>query len=176
MTTQKIVIPKIVIRDETDSDIAAISAVTIAAFNTLEISQHTEQFIIQALRSAKALSLSLVAEMDGLVVGHIAFSPIRIADGSLNWHGLGPLSVLPRCQRQGIGNTLIRQGLSRLKAINAKGCCVVGHPEYYRQFGFEHVAGLFLAGVSPEVFFALALDGHLPQGEVMFHEGFQVIG
>lgn len=171
MTTQKIVI-----RDEIKTDIAAISEVTIAAFKAMEISNHTEQFIIESLRSAKALSISLVAEVDGLVVGHIAFSPVKISDGTMNWYGLGPVSVLPKHQRKGIGKALIQEGLSRLKDLNAKGCCLVGHPEYYRQFGFENVAGLVHVGVPQEVFFALSFDGHMPQGDVIFHEGFQAIG
>lgn len=171
MTTQKIVI-----RDEINTDIAAISEVTIAAFKTMEISNHTEQFIIEALRSAKALTISLVAEVDGLVVGHIAFSPVNISGGTMNWYGLGPVSVLPKHQRKGIGKALIQEGLSRLKDLNAKGCCLVGHPKYYRQFGFENVAGLVHDGVPQEVFFALSFDGHMPQGDVIFHEGFQANG
>lgn len=171
MTTQKIVI-----RAETDADIAAITEVTTAAFKTLEISNHTEQFIIEALRSAKALTLSLVAEVDGHVVGHIAFSPVNITDGTVNWYGLGPVSVLPKYQRKGIGKALIQEGLSRLRQLNAKGCCLVGHPEYYRQLGFENVAGLIHDGVPPEVFFALSFDGCTPQGKVIFHEGFQANG
>lgn len=171
MTTQKIVI-----RDETDTDVAAISEVTVAAFKTLEISSHTEQFIIEALRSAKALTLSLVAEVDGHVVGHIAFSPVKISDGTPNWYGLGPISVLPQYQRQGIGRALIQEGLARLKKLKAKGCCLVGHPEYYRQFGFENVAGLVYDGVPPEVFFAVSFNGSMPQGKVIFHEGFQANG
>jgi putative acetyltransferase len=87
--------PKIVIRNETHDDVCAITEVTIAAFKTLEISNHTEQFIIEALRVAKALTVSLVAEMDGRVIGHIAFSPVTISDGTRNWYGLGPVSVLP---------------------------------------------------------------------------------
>jgi len=63
---------KIVIRSETDADVSAIAEVTAAAFKTLEISNHTEQFIIAALRAAKALTISLVAEVDGRVVGHMA--------------------------------------------------------------------------------------------------------
>ncbi len=167
---------KIVIRAETTADIDAISEVTRAAFKTLEISSHTEQFIIAALRSAKALTLSLVAEVDGLVVGHIAFSPVTISDGARNWYGLGPVSVLPAHQRKGVGKALIQEGLSRLKNLNAKGCCLAGHPAYYRQFGFENVAGLVHDGVPQEVFFALSFDGHMPQGEVIFHEGFQATG
>lgn len=84
--------PAIVIRNETSADVGTIAEVTIAAFRTLEISNHTEQFIIDALRAAKALAVSLVAEVDGRLVGHIAFSPVIISDGTPNWYGLGPVS------------------------------------------------------------------------------------
>jgi putative acetyltransferase len=171
MTTQKIVI-----RDETKADVAVITEVTIAAFETMEISNHTEQFIIEALRSAKALTLSLVAEVDVRVVGHIAFSPVAVSDGTRNWYGLGPVSVLPKYQRRGIGKALIQEGLSRLRKLNAEGCCLVGHPQYYRTLGFENVPGLVHEGVPQEVFFALSFDGHFPQGHVMFHEGFKANG
>ncbi len=168
--------PKIVIRDETNADVGMIAEVTIAAFKTLEISNHTEQFIIEALRAAKSLTVSLVAEVDGRVVGHIAFSPVIISDGTRNWYGLGPISVLPEYQRKGIGKTLIQEGLSRLKVLNAQGCCLVGHPDYYRKFGFKNMSELVHEGVPQEVFFALSFDGHTPQGTVTFHEGFKADG
>ena len=168
--------PTIVIRNETDADVTTIADVTVAAFKTLEISNHTEQFIIEALRAAKALTLSLVAEVNGRVVGHIAFSPVTISDGTQNWYGLGPVSVLPEYQRKGIGKALIREGLSRLKDLSAQGCCLVGHPEYYRRFGFENVPGLVHDGVPQEIFFALSFDGPCPQGTVTFHEGFKADG
>lgn len=164
---------KAVVRSEIDADVSAISEVTVAAFNPLEISNHTEQFIVTALRAAGALSVSLVAEVDNRVIGHIAFSPLTISDGTGNWYGLGPVSVLPEYQRQGIGKALMQEGLSRLKAIKAQGCCLVGHPDYYRKFGFANMAGLVLEGVPPEVFFALSFDGHAPQGTVTFHEAFR---
>ena len=164
---------KVVIRSETDADAGAINEVTIAAFKDLEVSNHTEQFIVVALRAAKALTISLVAEADGRVVGHIAFSPVAISDGTPGWYGLGPVSVLPEYQRQGVGKALIREGLARLKDMNARGCCLVGHPDYYRKFGFENVPGLVLEGVPQEVFFALSFDGHTPQGTVTFHDGFK---
>ena len=167
---------KNVIRSETDADVGAITEVTVAAFKTLEISNHTEQFIIEALRAAKALTLSLVAEVDGRVIGHIAFSPVTISDGTRNWYGLGPVSVLPEYQRKGIGKALIQEGLLRLKDLDAKGCCLVGHPQYYRKFGFENVAGLIHEGVPQEAFFALSFDGHTPQGTVTFHDGFKADG
>jgi putative acetyltransferase len=164
--------PKIAIRNESGADAGAIAEVTVAAFKTLEISHHTEQFIVAALRAAGALTLSLVAELDGRVIGHIAFSPLAIADGTRDWYGLGPVSVLPEHQRQGIGKALIREGLSRLRALGARGCCLVGHPDYYRQFGFENAPGLVLEGVPPDVFFALSFDGRLPHGNVAFHGAF----
>jgi putative acetyltransferase len=166
----------VVIRDETEADVVAITEVTVEAFKTLEISQKTEQYIIEALRSAKALTVSLVAEINGRVVGHIAFSPVSISDGSRNWYGLGPVSVLPEYQRKGIGAALIQEGLLRLKDLNAKGCCLVGHPQYYRKFGFENVPGLVHEGVPHEVFFALSFDENFPQGNVTFHEGFKANG
>jgi len=94
------------IRSETNDDIGAIAEVTVAAFQTLEISNHTEQFIIEALRAAKVLTLSLVAVVDARVIGHVAFSPVTISDGTQDWYGLGPVSVLPEYQRQGIGKAL----------------------------------------------------------------------
>jgi len=168
--------PDIVIRDEADADAGAITELTVAAFETLAISNHTEQFIVAALRAAGALTVSLVAALDGRVIGHIAFSPVTISDGTHDWYGLGPVSVAPEHQRQGIGKALMREGLSRLKALNARGCCLVGHPDYYRKFGFGNVSGLVLEGVPPEFFFALSFDGHVPQGTVTFHEAFKADG
>ncbi len=166
----------ILIRDERTADHAAISAVTIAAFATQEISNHTEQFVIEALRTAQALSISLVAEINERIVGHIAFSPVTMSDGSTGWYGLGPVSIHPDFQHKGIGKTLIREGLSRLMNTGAKGCCLVGHPEYYRQFGFENAAALTLEGVPPEVFFVLSFNGQIPQGTVTFSDAFKTRG
>ena len=89
---------EIVIRNETDADVGAIAEVTIAAFKTLEISNHTEQFIIEALRAAKVLTLSLVAVVDGRVIGHIAFSPVTISDGTQDWYGLAGIPALGHWQ------------------------------------------------------------------------------
>lgn len=164
--------PQAVIRPETSADVDAIAEVTKAAFATLEISSHTEQFIVAALRAAGALTVSLVAVLDGRVVGHIAFSPVTLSDGTPGWYGLGPVSVLPAQQRQGIGKALIAEGLARLRDLGARGCCLVGHPAYYTKFGFRNASGLAVEGVPPEVFFALAFDGKLPRGIVAFHEGF----
>ena len=118
----------------------------------------------------------MVADLDGRAVGHIAFSPVTISDGTVGWYGLGPVSVLPECQRQGIGTALIKEGLSRLKDLNAAGCCLVGHPDYYRRFEFENMPGLAVEGVPAEFFLALTFNGQPPNGIVTFHEGFTADG
>ncbi len=164
--------PEITIRDELAADIGAIHDVTAAAFETMAFSSHTEQYIVAGLRTAEALTLSLVAECDGRVVGHIAFSPVTISDGSQGWYGLGPVSVLPGYQRQGIGKALVKEGLVRLERMGARGCCLVGHPDYYRKFGFRHVPELVYEGAPPEYFFVFPFGDQLPQGNVTFHEAF----
>ena len=168
--------PVAFVRDERATDFSSISAVTLAAFATLQISSHTEQFVVEALRSAGALTVSLVAELDGRLVGHIALSPVTMSDGTKDWYGLGPVSVHPDLQGRGIGKALVREGLARLRNLHAKGCCLVGHPQYYRQFGFENAVGLRHEGVPDEFFFVLAFDGPMPQGQVSFHKAFQAKG
>jgi putative acetyltransferase len=165
-----------IIRNETKSDIEAISNVTRSAFRTLAISGHTEQFIINALRDANALTISLVAEIDGQVVGHIAFSPVIISDGSPDWYGLGPVSVLPEYQKQGIGKSLIKEGLLLLKARGGKGCVLAGDPAYYQRFGFRNIPALIYENIPQEVFLALPFDKEMPQGTALFHQGFSAKG
>lgn len=163
---------EMIIRKETPSDIEAITQVTTAAFRTLKISNHTEQFVIKALRAAGALTLSLVAEIEGRVVGHVAFSPLIMSDGTKGWYGLGPVSVLPEYQKQGIGKSLINEGLSSLKQLGGQGCALVGDPNYYIRFGFRNFPELVHEGIPQEFFLALPFNEKVPQGTVMFHEGF----
>ena len=165
-----------IIRKETKSDIEAITQITIAAFRTLPISNHTEQFIIKALRASGALTLSLVAEIDGRVVGHIAFSPVTISDGTNDWYGLGPVSVLPDYHKQGIGKSLINEGLSLLKDMEGRGCALVGDPNYYKRFGFKNYPELVHKGIPQEVFLVLPFTEKIPKGIVSFHEGFKANG
>lgn len=165
-----------IIRKEMESDFEAITEVTIAAFNTLPISNHTEQFIIKTLRAAGVLTISLVAEIDDQIVGHIAFSPVTISDGSTDWYGLGPVSVLPKYHRQGIGKSLINKGLDLLKDLEAQGCVLVGDPNYYKKFGFQNYPDLIHEGIPQEVFIALPFSERIPKGIVVFHEGFLATG
>jgi putative acetyltransferase len=161
-----------IIRDEAPIDAERIAAVTIAAFRGKPYSRQTEHFILRDLRAAGALAVSLVAEVEGVVVGHAAFSPVGISDGSAGWYGLGPVSVLPEHQRQGIGRALITEGLSRLKALGGRGCVLVGDPGYYTRLGFRSPPSLALDGVPPAFFLALPFGDQIPQGRATFHPAF----
>lgn len=166
------------IRDENPTDREAIGALTSAAFLDHPHSHQREAQLVDALRDAGALSISLVAEREGRVVGHIAFSPVVIDGASEGWFGLGPVAVLPEFQGRGIGRALIEAGLARLKAMGAAGCALVGEPDFYAKFGFRADPRLTYAGVPPEYFMALALQSdddsaiELPSGEVRFHAAF----
>ncbi|MGN7740824.1 GNAT family N-acetyltransferase [Pseudomonas sp. 22526] len=164
------------IRNERPADIPAIAAVTREAFLTEEHSSHTEHYIVNALREAGVLTLSLVAEREGVVIGHASISPVTLSQGESAWYGLAPVSVLPAYQGQGIGSRLIRQLLEQLQALGAAGCVVLGDPGYYGRFGFKARDELVLPGVPAEYFQALSFDGSSPRGEVRFHDGFDAQG
>jgi putative acetyltransferase len=164
------------IRTEKKDDIDKIHAVIISAFHTAPHADGTEQFIVKALRSSGALTISLVAEDEGSIVGHVAVSPVVISDGSKGWFGLGPISVVPSEQEKGIGSKLMRAAMAELKKIEANGCVLLGDPEYYKRFGFKPIEGLVLSNVPPEYFQALLLQGTYPQGEVTYHESFTAKG
>lgn len=160
------------IRAEMPGDAAAIERVTVDAFRHAPHTGHTEQFIVRALRQRERLSVSLVAEEDGVVVGHVAVSPVRISDGDEGWFGLGPISVVPSRQRCGVGTSLMREALVRLRALGARGCVVLGDPGYYARFGFRAEPSLILPGVPAEYFQALSFDGRMPVGTVAYDEAF----
>ncbi len=115
------------IRSETPDDITAIRALTARAFAGHPHSDGSEPAIIDRLRLADALTLSLVAEQDGAPVGHLALSPVDW-EGGHGWFGLGPVSVDPSHQGKGIGSALIRQALEHLQAAGFSGCVVAGDP------------------------------------------------
>lgn len=170
------------IREERPEEAATIAEVTRAAFATLAVSQQTEAAIVAALRAAGALTHSLVAldspagaEAGKAVelVGHAAFSAVGIGAETSGWYGLGPISVRPDRQRQGIGGALLRDGLARLAATGARGVVLVGDPGYYSRFGFAHPPGLTHGTVPDQYVMALVLDGGAPPvGEITFHPGF----
>jgi len=164
------------IRKEQPSDVQSIHEVTISAFLEAPHTDHTEQFIVNALRESGALSISIVAEDAGNVVGHVALSPVTVSNGTDSWYGLGPISVLPDNQGMGIGSKLMNAAIQELENIKAKGCVLLGDPNYYHRFGFKPREGLVLREVPPEYFQVLLLQGDLPQGDVTYHESFSAKG
>src|SRR6185312_17259132 len=167
---------QVLIRSETPADREEIEALTASAFLNAPHTSHTEQYIVAALRSAGKLSVSLVAEADGTLIGHVAISPVSISDGAPGWFGLGPISVLPQHQRQGIGSKLMREALRILRERGASGCVVPGEPEYYGRFGFHADPSLVLPDVPPEYFQAISFGSSKPRGTVTYHEAFEAQG
>ena len=160
------------IRPEQPADTDAIRALTTEAFAAAPHSSGTEAAIVDGLRAAGALTLSLVAVQDGAIVGHVAFSPVTIDGAESGWFGLGPVSVRPDRQRGGIGSGLIREGLRRLRENGAGGSVLLGDPAYYGRFGFAADPALVLEGVPPEYFMRLAFDAEPPAGTVRYHAAF----
>ena len=158
--------------ERTEGDEAAISSVIAAAFANAEHSDGTEARIVERLRQAGALTLSLVAEDQGSILGHVAFSPVTVDGRNVGWYGLGPVTVEPHSQGGGIGAKLICEGLDRLRAIGANGCVVLGEPDYYGRFGFRADPRLAYPGPPPEYFQALAFAAEIPRGTVAYHPAF----
>lgn len=164
-----------IIRKEASADVAAIEAVTVAAFKETFHTSQTEHFIVKALRAAGQLSVSLVAEDNGSIIGHVAVSPVTISDGTQHWYGLGPISVVPERQGQGIGAMLMKQALAELRHLGAAGCVLLGEPSYYSRFGFKAESSLVLPDVPAEYFQALLFEGTLPTGSVTYHAAFEAL-
>jgi putative acetyltransferase len=165
-----------VIRDQSEADFAAVHELVIAAFETLPVACGREQFVMDALWMTGAATVALVAEDGGEIVGQAAFSKVTVGGQDVGWHGCGPVSVLPKRHKQGIGSALIQAGLERLRALGSKGCVVVGDSNYYPRFGFANTPKMFEPGVPPEVFMAILFDGPMPKGEVKFDEAFEAMG
>jgi len=161
------------LRPEQPGDIAAIRRLTEMAFREAEHTSHVEHFIVDALRQRDELSVSLVAEDEGDIVGHVAVSPVAI-DGVVDgWFGLGPVSVAPSRQRQGIGSRLVELALQALRDRGACGCVVLGEPAYYGRFGFVAEPTLVLPGVPPAYFQCIALRGQPARGSVSYSSAFE---
>ena len=145
------------IRAEKENDRAAVYHINAAAFET-----RAEAELVETLRAGVQPLISLVAEVDAAVVGHILFSPVSVsADSKLRLMGLAPMAVAPAHQRQGIGSALVRAGLERCKALACSAVVVLGHPEYYPRFGFLPASRFGLRceyNVPDEVFLAMELE------------------
>ena len=161
-----------IVRPEANRDFDGIREVNIVAFQGHPYSQQTEHLIVEALRAADALELSLVAESDGEVVGHIAFSAADIGGSSKGWFLLGPVAVQPARQGEGIGRALVETGLDALRSRGACGCVLVGDPGFYGRFGFGQYPGVAWHGVPDENVLCLLMSGEMPTGEVVHHPAF----
>jgi len=164
----------VTLRDERARDAAAIARVIAAAFADAPQGGRLEQGIVDALRADGCLSVSLVAERDERIIGHVAFSPVTIGDGSPGWYGLAPLAVLPDCRRRSVGAGLVRTGLDALRRLGAHGCVVLGDPAYYARFGFGPAGEIVFPQAPPEYLTALSFDDAAPRaaGEVRYHASF----
>jgi putative acetyltransferase len=160
------------IRAETAADVPAIEAVTVSAFLNAPHTSHSEQFIVSALRRTGLLTISLVADAEGTVIGHVAVSPVSISDGASGWFGLGPISVVPEHQGRGVGSRLMHEALRILRKHGAADCVLLGEPEYYSRFGFQADPNLILRDVPPKYFQAISLDSSRPHGTVSYHGAF----
>jgi putative acetyltransferase len=159
------------IRHERPEDASAISLLVTAAFLDAPHSDGTEAAIVDGLRAASALTVSLVATDGATLLGHVAGSPITIGGAETGWYGLGPVAVAPYVQGRGIGSSLVRAALDRLRDLGAAGCVVLGDPAYYRRFGFQPDPTLTLDGVPPQYFQSLRLSGDA-KGAVAYHPAF----
>ena len=159
------------IRNEEPLDAAAIEQTIRDAFRGADHSSGTEAQIVNALRRAGALAVSLVATDKGIVVGHIAISPVTMAEGD-GWFGLAPVAVRPEWQHKGIGSRLITEALSRIREHGAAGCVVMGDPGIYGKFGFVHDPSVTYADAPPPYFQILSFGPERPSGPVRYHAGF----
>jgi putative acetyltransferase len=158
------------IRSERPEDAEMLRSVITDAFEHAPHASGTEAAIVDALREAGALAISLVAIENRQIVGHVAFSPVAIK-AATGWYGLGPVSVRPDRQRKGIGSALIVEGLSRLVRRNAQGCVVLGDPGYYGRFGFVSDPELRFGDAESRYFQRLAFTDFVPKGDVAFGAG-----
>ena len=163
-----------IIRPEAPGDGEAVRDILIAAFADHPFSRQTEHRIVEALRADDAATCALVAEVEGTVVGHIAFSAVRIDGKDCGWLALGPIAVAPNRQRQGVGQALVREGLKRIRDAGARGCVLVGDPAFYRRFGFVNHPALRMEGVPAEFLLCLPMADPVPEGNVTHHPAFHV--
>lgn len=160
------------IREESPDDIDPIHDLVRRAFAGIPGEGKLESRTVDTLRADRALAISLVADIDGRIAGHVAFSPARPSRDGDRWYVLGPLAVEPADQGHGIGGALIRAGLRMLQEREADGCVVLGDPEYYARFGFRSDPLLTLPASPEGAFQALRFTDAGSAGEVVLHPAF----
>ena len=167
---------EILIRKEVPEDHNPIAKINRLAFQTEERPEPTEHILVDRLREEEALDVSLVAEIEGGIVGHIAFTQVLVGGKNVGWFGLGPVAVLPGQQGKGIGAALIEHGLDEIRGLGAQGCMLLGNPAYYGRFGFKADSRMVLEGVPSQYFQVLAFVEPIPEGVVTYHPLFFELG
>ncbi len=162
----------LIIRTEQTKDFKAIEQLTEVAFKPMPYAAGNEQFIADKLRKAGKLTISLVAEVDGVIVGHVAFSPVSIDGKDQQWFGVGPVAVSPEFQKSGVGSALMQQGIKQLKAKDARGCALLGDPNYYSRFGFNVDSTITLDDAPAEYFQSLRFNNDTSSGQIIFEQAF----
>ena len=162
----------LIVRHEHANDFEAIREVTKLAFTGMSFADGNEHELTDALRSAGALAVSLVAERSDRVIGHVAISVAVPEDRSQGWYALGPASVHPDHQRTGVGSALIRRGLEELEKLRAAGCILTGDPGFYRRFGFRLEPSLAPPDEPAEYFMVKLIGGQRPTRPISFHRAF----
>lgn len=157
------------IEPERPGDEATIHDLTRRAFAGRPYAAGDEQELVDALRAAGALALSLVARLDGQIVGHLALSPATHESGAPGWYTLGPISAVPELQRQGIGAALMAAARTWLEAGGAAGCILTGDPRYYSRHGYVPAPDHCPPGEPAQYFQLLPLAGEVPPGPFGFH-------
>ncbi len=161
------------IREEAPADVDAIHALTQAAFAPMDFSDKTEGAALKALRARGELTISLVAEEAGALIGHVAFSPVAIDGVHDGWYGLGPISVRPGRQRNGVGKALIARGLGMLRDLGASGCALIGNPRIYSRAGFVSDGRLSYRNLPSEYVQRIVFRGPPPSGALRFASGLE---
>jgi len=164
------------IRDERPEDVFRISQIHYTAFKGHPVhppgSEPVEHRIVASLRASGSLTLSLLAEVEGETVGHVALSPAVVGDDPNGWFLLGPVGVLPRLQGRGIGSGLVRESLRQMRDMGAAGVVLVGDPGFYTRLGFANVPGLIYPGVPDQYVLAACFADTTPNGDIVAHEAF----
>ncbi|MBP0003267.1 MAG: N-acetyltransferase [Cyanobacteria bacterium SBC] len=164
------------IRPEDTTDVSVISEIHYTAFKNHP--QHepgaepVEHRIVERLRDSGELALSLVAEINGNAIGHIALSPAVVGEEDEGWFLLGPIGVLPAHQKKGVGSALVQAAMDRMREQGTLGIVLVGPPEYYGRFGFKSLESLTYPGVPSQYVLAVSFGGTAPGGDIKAHDAF----
>ena len=164
------------ITTESPTDIERISHIHYAAFKGHPMhkpgAEPVEHRIVERLRAANALSLSLLAMVEQQAVGHLALSPATIGACASGWYLLGPIGVAPEHQGKGIGSALMREAIPRMRNMGASGIVLVGNPEFYKRFSFINLQEIYYKGVPDQFVLALHFRDAAPRGEIIAHAAF----